>query len=121
MTGRVRSADIAIEAARRLRAVRQAKGLSQKAVEEMTGGEFGQVVLTHYENGLRVMSLDRIVRLCEAYGVSLYDVLPPGPLVSSAFAAITAAKEAEKQAMAITYEKELADLRARMHLEAMSA
>lgn len=63
---------------RRLRQIRQQKGLSLTAVEARTGEEFKASVLGAYERGERSLSVTRLMRLAECYGVPLDQLLPGG-------------------------------------------
>lgn len=64
------------ELGRRLRAARNAAGLSLQGVEDASRGEWKAVVVGSYERGDRSTTIGRLIRLCEFYGVTLYDVLP---------------------------------------------
>lgn len=66
----------AVALGRRLRAVREARGLSLQRVEEVTEGEFKASVLGAYERGERMMSVLRLQRLSEAYNVDVEELLP---------------------------------------------
>lgn len=60
----------------RLRAARQSRGWSLGEVESATGGEFKASVVGAYERGERGISVQRLVRLAEIYGVAASDLLP---------------------------------------------
>ncbi len=62
---------------RRLRAIRGQKGLSLQQVEELSGQEFKASVVGAYERGERSLSLPRMQRLAEFYGVPVDQLLPP--------------------------------------------
>jgi transcriptional regulator with XRE-family HTH domain len=59
-----------------LRRVRNAAGLSLQQAAAKAGGAFPAVVLGSYERGDRNVTIPRLVRLCEVYGVTVLDVLP---------------------------------------------
>ncbi len=61
---------------RRLRAIRGQKGLSLQQVEELSGQEFKASVVGAYERGERSLSLPRMQRLAEFYGVPVDQLLP---------------------------------------------
>jgi transcriptional regulator with XRE-family HTH domain len=60
----------------RLRAIRRQKGLSLHDVEARSGQEFKASVLGAYERGERALSVSRLVRLAELYGVPPDQLLP---------------------------------------------
>ncbi|MGH9054995.1 MAG: transcriptional regulator [Acidimicrobiales bacterium] len=60
----------------RLRNVRRQQRLSLLAVEETTGREFKASVLGAYERGERIISVLRLQRLAEFYGVPVDQLLP---------------------------------------------
>lgn len=60
----------------RLRALRQAAGLSLHGVERRTGGQVGAVVLGSYERGDRAVSVAKLADLAGFYGVSVSGLLP---------------------------------------------
>lgn len=60
----------------RLRWVRQQRKLSLRTVAAMSGGEFRSSVLGAYERGHRMISVTRLQRLAELYGVSVDHLLP---------------------------------------------
>jgi transcriptional regulator with XRE-family HTH domain len=60
----------------RLRAIRRQKGLSLHEVEARSGQEFKASVLGAYERGERALSVARLVRLAELYGVPPDQLLP---------------------------------------------
>lgn len=60
----------------RLRWVRQQKKLSLRTVARMSGEEFRISVLGAYERGHRMISVTRLQRLAELYGVSVDHLLP---------------------------------------------
>ena len=62
---------------RRLRAIRGQKGLSLQQVEELSGQEFKASVVGAYERGERSLSLPRMQRLAEFFGVPVDQLLPP--------------------------------------------
>jgi transcriptional regulator with XRE-family HTH domain len=60
----------------RLRWVRQQRKLSLRTVARMSGEEFRISVLGAYERGHRMISVTRLQRLAELYGVSVDHLLP---------------------------------------------
>ena len=63
----------------RLRWVRQQRKLSLRTVARMSGEEFRISVLGAYERGHRMISVTRLQRLAELYGVSVDHLLPEAP------------------------------------------
>jgi transcriptional regulator with XRE-family HTH domain len=63
----------------RLRAARRQRGWSLGELESYTGGEFKASVVGAYERGERALSVQRLVRLAEVYGVPAADLLPFAP------------------------------------------
>lgn len=61
----------------RLRAARKQRGWSLGEVESHTEGEFKASVVGAYERGERAISVQRFVRLADAYRVSAAELLPP--------------------------------------------
>ena len=61
-----------------LRAVRRRLRLSLREVSERSQGEFQPSVLGAYERGDRAISVARLVRLAELYGVPVDALLPIG-------------------------------------------
>ena len=60
----------------RLRSIRRQKGLSLHEVEAMSNEEFKASVLGAYERGERVISVPRLMRLANVYGVPPEQLLP---------------------------------------------
>ncbi len=60
----------------RLRRIRKQKGLSLHEVEARSKQEFKASVLGAYERGERAISVSRLVRLAEIYGVPTSQLLP---------------------------------------------
>ncbi|REK19088.1 MAG: XRE family transcriptional regulator [Actinobacteria bacterium] len=60
----------------RLRAARRQRGWSLSDVESVTEGEFKASVVGAYERGERAISVQRLVRLSEFYGMNASDLLP---------------------------------------------
>src|SRR3977135_1120185 len=60
----------------RLRSIRRQKGLSLHEVESMSNEEFKASVLGAYERGERVISVPRLMRLANVYGVPPDQLLP---------------------------------------------
>jgi transcriptional regulator with XRE-family HTH domain len=61
----------------RLRSVRRQKHLSLQAVEKASVEEFKASVLGAYERGERTISVPRLQRLAQIYGVPVDQLLPP--------------------------------------------
>jgi transcriptional regulator with XRE-family HTH domain len=59
----------------KLRAAREAAGLSQQAAAEKAGTY--QATIARYETDERVPTLGILYKLAEAYGVNVSDLLPP--------------------------------------------
>lgn len=66
----------------RLRWVRQQRRLSLRTVARMSADEFRISVLGAYERGHRMISVARLQRLAELYGVSVDHLLPDAPEVA---------------------------------------
>jgi transcriptional regulator with XRE-family HTH domain len=62
----------------RLRRIRHQQGMSLADVEQRSGGEWKAVVVGAYERGDRAVTVARLARLADFYGVPLADLLP-GP------------------------------------------
>ncbi len=60
----------------RLRNIRRQQRLSLQAVEEASGREFKASVLGAYERGERIISVLRLQRLAQLYGVPVDQLLP---------------------------------------------
>lgn len=60
----------------RLRAARRQRGWSLGEVESSTEGEFKASVVGAYERGERAISVSRLVRLAQIYGVDPASLLP---------------------------------------------
>jgi transcriptional regulator with XRE-family HTH domain len=60
----------------RLRSIRQQKGLSLHEVEAMSDEEFKASGLGAYERNERVISVPRLIRLAQVYGVPTEQLLP---------------------------------------------
>lgn len=67
----------AVRLGERLRWVRQQQSLSLRTVSQRSGEEFRVSVLGAYERGHRMISVARLQRLAELYGVSVDHLLPP--------------------------------------------
>jgi transcriptional regulator with XRE-family HTH domain len=63
----------------RLRNLRRQQSLSLLAVEEASGREFKASVLGAYERGERIISVLRLQRLAQLYGVPVDQLLPRPP------------------------------------------
>jgi transcriptional regulator with XRE-family HTH domain len=63
----------------RLRNLRRQQRLSLLAVEEASGREFKASVLGAYERGERIISVLRLQRLAQLYGVPVDQLLPRAP------------------------------------------
>lgn len=68
----------------RLRAVRQQRQLSLRTVARMSCEEFRISVLGAYERGHRMISVARLRRLADLYGVSVDQLLPQSDLMDDA-------------------------------------
>lgn len=68
--------EVRVQLGDQLRRVRHAAGLSLAQAAAKAGGAFPAVVLGSYERGDRNITIPRLARLCEVYGVTLLDVLP---------------------------------------------
>jgi transcriptional regulator with XRE-family HTH domain len=68
----------------RLRNIRRQQGMSLQAVEDASGREFKASVLGAYERGERIISVLRLQRLAQLYGVPVDQLLPRGPGTSAA-------------------------------------
>jgi transcriptional regulator with XRE-family HTH domain len=60
----------------RLRAIRKQKGYSLHQIEDLSGTEFKASVVGAYERGERSLSVPRMQRLAEFYGVPVEELLP---------------------------------------------
>ncbi|ADP82847.1 helix-turn-helix domain-containing protein [Pseudofrankia inefficax] len=69
--------DYAVELGRRLRAVRNRRGMSLLDVQEITAGRWTAGTLGAYERGSRVMRVHRLVELAELYDVPATLLVPP--------------------------------------------
>jgi len=61
---------------RRLRSIRRQRGLSLQGVQKLSDQEFKAAVLGAYERGERSLSLPRLQRLAQFYGVPIVQLLP---------------------------------------------
>lgn len=72
----------------RLRGIRRQQGLTLQDVEERSRGQWKAVVVGSYERGDRAISISKLSRLADFYGVPLRDLLPqPSPAGSDTPAA----------------------------------
>lgn len=62
----------------RLRRIRHQQGLSLADVQKRSSGVWKAVVIGAYERGDRSITIARLARLAEFYGVPLTDLLPEG-------------------------------------------
>lgn len=60
-----------------LRSIRKQRGLSLNDIERRTNGKYRASVLGAYERGERSISVPRLAKLAEVYGVALEELLPP--------------------------------------------
>ncbi len=60
----------------RIRTERKRQGLTLRAVEERTAGEFKQSALGSYEKGVKEIGVSRLNRLATVLGVTASDLLP---------------------------------------------
>ena len=82
----------------RLRWVRQQRKLSLRTVARMSGEEFRISVLGAYERGHRMISVTRLQRLAELYGVSVDHLLPDSSAQAADRDAPDSAPEIERRA-----------------------
>lgn len=69
----------------RLRAIRSQQGLTLQDVEDKSDGEWKAVVIGSYERGDRAVSVAKLSKLADFYGVPMRDLLPvTEPLVDEA-------------------------------------
>lgn len=68
--------DYSVKVGERLRAIRLQRGMSLQDVHRATDGEFKAAVLGAYERGERNISVPRLKRLAEHYGVPVNQLLP---------------------------------------------
>ena len=59
----------------RLRAARIRRGMALGTVARLTGGEFKASAVANYERGYRAITVSRLVRLAELYGMSAAEIL----------------------------------------------
>jgi transcriptional regulator with XRE-family HTH domain len=83
---------------RRLREIRKAAGLSLPAVEAKSAGVWKAAAVGTYERGERAMTVHRLVRLCDWYGVTIWEVVPGPPQVDALIAQVEARAEARADA-----------------------
>jgi len=71
------------EVGQRMRAIRQAQGLSLAAVEEQSGGQWSSSAIGAYERGFRTLSLPRLAAIAAFYKVPVSVLLgEPHPLTT---------------------------------------
>ena len=58
-----------------LRTIRLLKGFTLEHVELVSNGEFTAQAVGSYERNSRTISLKRLLRLCEIYQVSMYEII----------------------------------------------
>jgi transcriptional regulator with XRE-family HTH domain len=58
-----------------LKTVRLLKGFTLEHVELVSNGEFTAQAVGSYERNSRTISLKRLLRLCEIYQVSMYEII----------------------------------------------
>ena len=66
-----------VEVGRRMRAARKSLRLSLSRVQELSQGEFRSSVLGAYERGDRRITIERLHRLADIYGIPVELLLPP--------------------------------------------
>lgn len=66
------------ELGERLRRIRNQQGITLQEVEERSGGEWKAVVVGSYERGDRAISIPKLARLADFYGVPVAEFLPGG-------------------------------------------
>ena len=57
--------------------IRETLGLSRKDVQNLSAEEFTKETIRLYEKGQRNISVARLIKLCDFYGVDIRDVLSP--------------------------------------------
>jgi len=62
---------------KRLRAVRQAKGLTLNQVSTLSNGAISAIALGSYERGDRSLSTEKLFEIAELYGVPMIELLSP--------------------------------------------
>lgn len=67
----------------RLRAIRRQQDLTLHDVEHRSRGEWKAVVVGSYERGDRAISIEKLSRLADFYGVPMHDLLPRDEDVAS--------------------------------------
>lgn len=67
------------EVGKRLRSIRKQRGLSLQDVQRLSEREFKAAVLGAYERGERSLSMPRLHRLADFFGVPVSQMLPPEP------------------------------------------
>jgi transcriptional regulator with XRE-family HTH domain len=75
----------------KLRALRKERGLSIAQVSEMTG--ISSAFLSQVENGKNDITVTRLMRLVEAFGISVADLLPGDQTVGRGLTVVRAGKE----------------------------
>lgn len=70
----------------RLRAIRTQQDMTLQQVEERSDGEWKAVVVGSYERGDRAVSVSKLARLADFYGVPVSQLLPPDDEVAAAAA-----------------------------------
>ena len=85
----------------RLRNLRRQQSLSLLAVEEASGREFKASVLGAYERGERIISVLRLQRLAQLYGVPV-DQLLPRPASSGSVTSSVVSSRAQYPANALS-------------------
>jgi len=68
---------------RRLRWVRQSRGLSLAGVEAESGGTWRAAVVGSYERGERTLTVPRLIALAEFYGMPVWRLFPGGEALAS--------------------------------------
>ena len=58
-----------------LKTIRLLKGFTLEHVELVSNGEFTAQAVGSYERNSRTISLKRLLRLCEIYQVSMYEII----------------------------------------------
>jgi transcriptional regulator with XRE-family HTH domain len=59
------------KALKRLRAIRESRGMTLKEVENLSGGRFKSSLLGSYERGFRRPTIERVIEICNFYGVGV--------------------------------------------------
>ena len=64
-----------LEVVNTLKYIRLLKGYTLEHVEVITNGEFTKEAVGSYERNSRNITLRRLLKLCDVYGVSIYTII----------------------------------------------